>query len=166
MVHIGISRLRAKPMQFAPHNSNRYYVMLDHFGIKLLRWIFIQSPNPVSILSPCIRVKVAPSTRTCRPSRNGLILPQYNTYGICHFMLHYLRPFDIQVTTNISRNFRSCTVTLSTCHCKTDPCANSLQSVEGIALLEEITKESCPQIPRWLLISIHCILHCAMCIVV
>ena len=33
---------------------------------------------------------VAPSDQMCSPSRNGLILPQYDMCGICHYMLHYL----------------------------------------------------------------------------
>ena len=37
-------------------------------------------------------------------TRNGLILPQYNMYSMGHYMLPYLRPFDIQYIVDISFN--------------------------------------------------------------
>ena len=42
-----------------------------------------------------IYLKDDPSTQTSSPSRNGIILPRYNMYGICHYIIHYLRPFYI-----------------------------------------------------------------------
>ena len=47
-----------------------------------------QTPNIIEVFPSCS--KVASSTQT----RNGPNFTQFNMYGIGHYMLHYLRPFD------------------------------------------------------------------------